>query len=218
VIRSWTLWSSRPVRVSRRSTGIPSARLFGKVAISFLVLPYGASRSLLCTETRTAITGAETARRFRRYWTAIGPFAAYIMRHWLALAKQNAERDGALTAEQTEQVRTRVRLLIDITARAGAYRKGLLAAAGQLSPEEAAIIVDLARHGMQVPQLHDLLCGGHVLVDDPQLYENWRFEKVSHLRLSSHHRDIDKTRYPDIGQGVDELGGDRPWLRRLSRR
>ena len=171
----------------------------GKVAISFLVLPYGASRSLLCTDTRTAITGAETARRFRRYWTAIGPFAAYIMRHWLALAKQNAERDGALTAEQTEQVRTRVRLLIDITARAGAYRKGLLAAAGQLSPEEAAIIVDLARHGMQVPQLHDVLCGGHVLIDDPQLYENWRFEKVSHLRVSSHHRDIDKTRYPDIG-------------------
>ena len=172
---------------------------FGKVAISFLVLPYGASRSLLCTETRTAITDAETARRFRRYRTAIGPFAAYLMRHWLALAKQNAERDGGLTAEQTEQVRTRVRLLIDITARAGAYRRGLLAAAGQLSPEEAAIIVDLARHGMQVPQLHDVLCGGHVLIDDPQLYENWRFDKVSHLRVSSHHRDIDKTRYPDIG-------------------
>ena len=123
----------------------------GKVAISFLVLPYGASRSLLCTDTRTAITDAETARRFRRYWTAIGPFAAYIMRHWLALAKQNAERDGALTAEQTAQVRTRVRLLIDITARAGAYRKGLLAAAGQLSPEEAAIIVDLAQHGCRCP-------------------------------------------------------------------
>ena len=105
----------------------------------------------------------------------------------------------ALTAEQTEQVRTRVRLLIDITARAGAYRKGLLAAADQLTPEEAAIIVDLAEHGLQVPQLRDVLCGGHVLVDDPQLYENWRFEKVSHLRLSSHHRDIDKKRYPDIG-------------------
>jgi hypothetical protein len=105
----------------------------------------------------------------------------------------------ALTAEQTEQVRTRVRLLIDITARAGAYRKGLLTAAAQLSPEEAAIIVDLARHGMQVSQLHDVLCGGHVLVDDLQLYENWRFEKVSHLRISSHHRDIDKKRYPDIG-------------------
>jgi hypothetical protein len=104
-----------------------------------------------------------------------------------------------LTAEQTELVRTRVRLLIDITARAGEHRKGLLAAAAQLSPEEAAIIVDLARHGLQVPQLHDVLCGSHVLIDDPQLYDNWRFEKVSHLRISSHHRDIDKKRYPDIG-------------------
>jgi hypothetical protein len=50
-----------------------------------------------------------------------------------------------------------------------------------------------------VPQLHDVLCGGHVLVDDPVLYEQWQFPKVSHQRLSSHHKDIDKTRYPDIG-------------------
>ena len=50
-----------------------------------------------------------------------------------------------------------------------------------------------------MPQLHDVLCGGHVLIDDPQLYENWRFTKVSHPRISSHHRDIDKTKYPDIG-------------------
>jgi hypothetical protein len=104
-----------------------------------------------------------------------------------------------LTAEQTEQVRTRVRLMIEITARAGTYRKGLLAAAVHLSPEEAAIISDLERHGLQVPQLRDVLCGGHVLIDDQQLYENWRFAKVSHPRISSHHRDIDKTRYPDIG-------------------
>jgi hypothetical protein len=116
----------------------------------------------------------------------------------LAMQPGDAASEG-LTAEQTERVRTRVRLLIDITARAGAYRKGLRAAAAHLSPEEAAIIVDLARHGMQVPQLKDVLCGGHVLVDDPQLYEDWRFEKVSHLRVSSHHHDIDKTRYPDIG-------------------
>lgn len=105
----------------------------------------------------------------------------------------------ALTSEQTERVRTRVRLLVEITARAGKYRNGLLAAAAQLSPEEAAIIVDLSRHGLQVPQLRDVLCGGHVLVDDPELYEKWRFQGVSHLRISSHHRDIDKSRYPDIG-------------------
>jgi hypothetical protein len=104
-----------------------------------------------------------------------------------------------LTAGRTEEVRTRVRLMIQITARAAKYRKGLLAAAARLSPEEAAIISDLERHGLQVPQLHDVLCGGHVLVDDPQLYEDWRFTTVSHPRISSHHRDIDKTKYPDIG-------------------
>jgi hypothetical protein len=109
-------------------------------------------------------------------------------------------RAAETPAEQrAELVRTRVRLMIEITARAGAYRKGLLAAAKHLSPEEAAIITDLERHGLQVPQLHDVLCGGHVLVDDPQLYEKWRFARVSHARISSHHRDIDKSLYPDIG-------------------
>jgi hypothetical protein len=89
--------------------------------------------------------------------------------------------------------------MIEITARDGEYRKGLQAAASRLSPEEAAIIADLERHGIQVPQLRDVLCGGHVIVDDPDLYESWSFPRVSHQRLSSHHRDIDKTRYPDIG-------------------
>ncbi len=114
-------------------------------------------------------------------------------------ARPGAGDSGTLTAEQTRQVRDRVRLMIEITARAGAYRKGLLAAAERLSPEEAAIMSDLERHGLQVPQLHDVLCGGHVLIDNPELYEDWRFAKVSHLRISSHHRDIDKKRYPDIG-------------------
>lgn len=64
---------------------------YGKVATAFVVLPYGTGRSLLCTETRTATTDPDSARRFRRYWTVIGPFAGYIMRHWLTLAKQHAE-------------------------------------------------------------------------------------------------------------------------------
>ena len=89
--------------------------------------------------------------------------------------------------------------MIDITARGGEYRKGLEAAAKNLSPEEAAIMADLERHGLQVPQLEDVLHGGHVLIDDPQLYDDWRFVRVSHNRLSSHHPDIDKSRYPDIG-------------------
>lgn len=114
-----------------------------------------------------------------------------------------AGRSGAAVsdpvARRAERVRDRVRLMIEITARAGAYRKGLLAAVGRLSPEEAVILADLEERGLQVPQLHDVLCGGHVLVDDPRLYEQWRAAKGSHPRLSSHHRDIDKTRYPDIG-------------------
>ena len=89
--------------------------------------------------------------------------------------------------------------MIEITAREGAYRRGLVSAAEQLSPEEAAIIADLERYGLQVPQLRDVLCGGHVLIDDPRLYEDWRFDEVSHLRISSHHHDVDKARYPDIG-------------------
>ncbi|MFD0022163.1 hypothetical protein [Streptomyces sp. NPDC058382] len=108
-----------------------------------------------------------------------------------------------MSDRRAARVRTRVRLMIEITARAGAYRKGLVEAARRLSPEEAAILSDLERHGLQVPQLHDVLCGGHVLVDEPQLYEDWRFADVSHERLSSHHRDIDKTRYPDIGMRGD---------------
>ncbi len=114
-------------------------------------------------------------------------------------SRHGQETSDALSQERAEQVKTRVRLLIEITARAGEYRKGLLSAVAQLSREEASIIADLERHGLQVPQLHDVLCGGHVLVDDPQLYEDWHFKKVSHVRISSHHHDIDKKKYPDIG-------------------
>jgi hypothetical protein len=121
----------------------------------------------------------------------------------MAAVTPAGEHGGAgsarLTAQQTDDVRARVRLMIEITARAGAYRRGLLAAAARLSPEEAAIISDLEGHGLQVQQLHDVLCGGHVLVDDPQLYVDWQFPAVSHLRISSHHHDIDKKKYPDIG-------------------
>jgi hypothetical protein len=89
--------------------------------------------------------------------------------------------------------------MIEITAREGPYRRGLVAAAASLSPQEAAILADLEHHGLQVPQLHDVLCGGHVVVDDPRLYEDWRLAKGNHPRISSHHRDIDKSLYPDFG-------------------
>jgi hypothetical protein len=116
-----------------------------------------------------------------------------------ALARGVRPSRSAGEGRKAREERVRVRLMIEITAQAGAYRRGLLSAAANLSPEEAAIISDLEDRGLQVPQLHDILCGGHVLVDDPELYQRWWFKPVSHRRISSHHRDIDKTKYPDIG-------------------
>ena len=111
------------------------------------------------------------------------------------------ERRGAPLSEsgETSRVRRRIQLLVEITSKDGEFRKGLNTAAQSLSPQEAIIIADLERHGLQVPQLRDVLYGGHVIVDDPDLYESWKFDSVSHLRISSDHRTVDKSKYPDIG-------------------
>jgi hypothetical protein len=101
--------------------------------------------------------------------------------------------------QQAERVRTRVRLLVQLTTRHGRYRRGLVHAAKRLTPEEAAVLSDLESHGLDVNQLRDVLYGGHVLIDDPELYERWRFPKVTRQRLSSHHRTVDKQSYPDLG-------------------
>jgi hypothetical protein len=104
-----------------------------------------------------------------------------------------------LSSGDTERVRTRVRLMVKISARPGVYRGGLEKAAERLTPEEAAVLADLESHGLNVLQLRDVLRGAHVLVDEPTLYERWLFPKISRQRLSSHHPDVDKRRYPDIG-------------------
>jgi hypothetical protein len=108
-------------------------------------------------------------------------------------------RPAEASEEQTEKMRTRVRLLVQLTTRHGRYRRGLLQAAKSLRPEEAAVLADLEAHGLDVNQLRDVLWGGHVLIDDPDLYERWRFPKVTRQRLSSHHRTVDKQTYPDLG-------------------
>jgi hypothetical protein len=84
-----------------------------------------------------------------------------------------ARRRTATPAEQreTERVRRRVRLLVEITARRGGFRKGLLDAAKHLTPSEAAILTDLEQHGLDVIRMGDVLRGAHVLVDDPSLYD-----------------------------------------------
>ena len=99
----------------------------------------------------------------------------------------------------TERIRRRVRLMVEISARPGVYRRGLEKAAARLTPQEAAVLGDLEHHGLNVLQLQDVLRGAHVLVDDPSLYERWQFPKVSHERISSHHHEIDKHKYPDYG-------------------
>lgn len=105
---------------------------------------------------------------------------------------------AALSPSETKRVRRRVQLLVEITSRVGAYRTGLKIAAQRLTPSEAAIVADLERHGLDVAQLEEVLRGGHVLIDDPELYARWHFPKT-HERLSSHHKTIDKKKYPDLG-------------------
>jgi hypothetical protein len=110
-----------------------------------------------------------------------------------------APRRAEVSEDQAERIRTRVRLLVQLTTRHGRYRRGLVQAARSLTPQEAAVLADLEAHGLDVNQLRDVLWGGHVLIDDPDLYERWRFPKVTRERLSSHHRTIDKQSYPDLG-------------------
>ena len=94
--------------------------------------------------------------------------------------------------QHAERMRTRVRLLVQLTTRHGRYRRGLVNAAMGLTPNEAAVLADLEAHGLDVNQLRDVLWGGHVLIDDPDLYERWRFPKVTRERLSSDHRTGDR--------------------------
>ena len=85
---------------------------------------------------------------------------------------------SALTEEQTAPVRTRVRLFIDITALGRQLSPG--GGAPRTQPGRGGDHRRPGRRRLQVPQLRDLLQGGHVLVDHPQLYEKWRFTKASH--------------------------------------
>jgi len=69
---------------------------YAKLALSFLVLPSAAGRTILRYEART-VTTDETARRwFRRYWRLIRPGVALVMRRALRRIKVEAERRAAL--------------------------------------------------------------------------------------------------------------------------
>lgn len=64
---------------------------YAKLAANFSVRPYGAKRSLLSYEARTATTDAASRASFRRYWRIIEPFAGYLMKSALATIKADAE-------------------------------------------------------------------------------------------------------------------------------
>ena len=65
---------------------------WGKLAASISLRPYGEGRTLATYEARTRTTDAESRRKFRRYWTLIGPFAGYVMKQALRRIKSDAER------------------------------------------------------------------------------------------------------------------------------
>lgn len=64
---------------------------WGKIAATFSVRPYGAGRSLLSYEARTAMTDPESRTKFARYWTVVSPFVGVIMRATLTAVKVDAE-------------------------------------------------------------------------------------------------------------------------------
>jgi len=65
---------------------------YAKLAIGVSVRPYGTGRTLVTYEARTATTDESSRRRFRRYWTLIGPFAGYLMGTVLDTVEADLER------------------------------------------------------------------------------------------------------------------------------
>ncbi|MFC8272474.1 hypothetical protein ACFUJR_08020 [Streptomyces sp. NPDC057271] len=53
---------------------------WAKMAAAFVVHPYGAERSLLTYEARTACTDPVSTRRFGRYWTLVSPGVGIVLR------------------------------------------------------------------------------------------------------------------------------------------
>ena len=64
---------------------------YAKIAAGLSIRPYGAGRSLITYEARTAGTDAAATRKFHRYWTIVVPFAGYVMARALATITAVAE-------------------------------------------------------------------------------------------------------------------------------
>ncbi|MEV6327834.1 hypothetical protein [Streptomyces sp. NPDC051909] len=68
---------------------------WAKMAAAFVVHPYGARRSLLTYEARTACTDPESTARFGRYWTLVSPGVGIVLRGALRTIEAAAEAGEA---------------------------------------------------------------------------------------------------------------------------
>src|SRR5450755_157558 len=124
--------------------------------------------------------------------------------------------ESELSPAETERIRARVRLMIEITARGGRFRGGLLQAAERLTPEEAAIVADLETHGLDVTQLRDLLHGAHVLLRAVQ-FGHARAELDEHRGVGYERRSKSTACVPPAGVAAPSAGvkrrpaRPRPW-------
>jgi hypothetical protein len=75
--------------------------------------------------------------------------------------------------------RLRVRALVSLQLLFARYRKGLSEASDRVTPEETLVLRDLEERGLDAEGLRVMLSGGHVVVDDPELYERWSFPKAT---------------------------------------
>ena len=64
---------------------------WAKMAAAFVVHPYGARRSLLTYEARTACTDPDSTTRFGRYWTLVSPGVGIVLRGALRSIEKAAE-------------------------------------------------------------------------------------------------------------------------------
>lgn len=64
---------------------------WGRIAANFSLRPYGAGRTLISYEARTATGDPRVARRFRLYWALVRPFVRHIMRAALTSVRRSAE-------------------------------------------------------------------------------------------------------------------------------
>jgi len=94
--------------------------------------------------------------------------------------------------------RERLSLLVKIASGAGDFSPKLADAVAAATDPEVRLMSDLIEQGLSIPGLVGLLQGAHVLVGDDDLYEAWIFPH-SRRRMSSHHRNVDKSQTPDYG-------------------